>query len=309
MARLRIPRRAARARRGERGYMLLVLMIAVAIIFIGLSGAVYNVHRMILRDREVEMIHRGEQYERAIKRFYRKNGRYPSSIDQLENFNKLRYLRRRYTDPMAADGQWKIVRPSDIRITATGVTPVASTTSTSGSSGSDSSSQDPSGNGSSQAGSGSSSSGSDSSQSGSLSSGSSSGSSGSSSGSLLGGNNPTNGQVLGGDMYGVVSKSKKEGFHSYGGKTKFSEWFFIYAPSQDHGQLLVGPYNPKAFVGLTNSTGTKTSGTGSTTGTTGTTSTGTSGNGSSSGTGTSGTTGSTSSTGSSDGSSSSTPQQ
>ncbi len=54
-------------------------------------------------------------------------------------------------------------------------------------------------------------------------------------------------------MYGVVSKSKKVGFHIYGDKGKYNEWFFIYDPSMDKGQLLVGPYNPKMFVGTANS--------------------------------------------------------
>jgi hypothetical protein len=74
-------------------------------------------------------------------------------------------------------------------------------------------------------------------------------------------------------MFGVVSKMKTEGIHSFGDKTKYNEWFFIYVPAQDTGKgLLTGPYNPKMFIGAANSglgnsnkTG-STSGTGTTTG-------------------------------------------
>ena len=36
--------------------------------------------------------------------------------------------------------------------------------------------------------------------------------------------------------YGVVSKAKTEGIHSFGDKSKYNEWFFIYDPTQDTGQ-------------------------------------------------------------------------
>ncbi len=102
------------SRRKDSGYMLLVLMLAVAVLTITMLGVARNYRRSILRDREVEMIHRGEQYERAVKRFYKKNGRYPTSLEQLEDNNKIRYLRKRYKDPMSPDGTWQLVHLSDI---------------------------------------------------------------------------------------------------------------------------------------------------------------------------------------------------
>jgi hypothetical protein len=57
----------------------------------------------------------------------------------------------------------------------------------------------------------------------------------------------------GGGVLGVVSKSKAEGIHSFGEKTKYNEWFFIYDPSQDKGQMLVGPYNPNMYLGTAGS--------------------------------------------------------
>ena len=57
--------RRAGSGRSDSGYMLLFLMLAVAVLTITMLGVARNYRRSILRDREVEMIHRGEQYERA----------------------------------------------------------------------------------------------------------------------------------------------------------------------------------------------------------------------------------------------------
>src|SRR5206468_3842694 len=49
---------------------------------------------------EEELIFRGEEYARAIQKFYRKFGVYPPSIDALVQTNGLRFLRRVYKDPI-----------------------------------------------------------------------------------------------------------------------------------------------------------------------------------------------------------------
>ena len=56
-----------------------------------------------MRDREEEMRHRGTAYMRAIQHFYKKFGRYPNKVEELENTNNVRFLRKRYTDPMNRD--------------------------------------------------------------------------------------------------------------------------------------------------------------------------------------------------------------
>src|SRR5271167_5279980 len=68
------------------------------------------------RDREEEMIHRGTEYARAIKKFYKKFGRYPANLEQLDNTNQIRFLRRRFKDPMTKDGQWKLLHYTDIQV-------------------------------------------------------------------------------------------------------------------------------------------------------------------------------------------------
>ena len=70
--------------------------------------------QQIKRDREEEMIHRGTEYARAIKKFYKKTGRYPASLDDLDK-GQVRYLRKRYKDPLTKDGKWKLLNYGDIQ--------------------------------------------------------------------------------------------------------------------------------------------------------------------------------------------------
>lgn len=93
----------ARRRRDEGGYVLLILLLVVALLSIYALSAVQKIEFQIKRDREAEMIHRGVQYSRAIRRYFKKFGRYPTRIEDLENTNNVRFLRRRYKDPLNRD--------------------------------------------------------------------------------------------------------------------------------------------------------------------------------------------------------------
>jgi hypothetical protein len=86
-------------RRDEDGYILLALLLIVAMMAIAAAIVVPKVAFEIKRDREEEMIHRGVQYSRAIRAYYKKFGRYPTKIEDLESANNLRFLRKRYKDP------------------------------------------------------------------------------------------------------------------------------------------------------------------------------------------------------------------
>jgi type II secretory pathway pseudopilin PulG len=89
--------------------VLIAVLFLVALILIGLAVAAPKMAKAIQRDKELELTHRGEQYKRAIKLYYRKFGSYPSSIDQLMNTNQVRFLRKRYKDPMTNKDDWKLV--------------------------------------------------------------------------------------------------------------------------------------------------------------------------------------------------------
>jgi len=89
-------RRASR----ESGYVLMVILLMLALLIIALVAIAPREATQIRRDREEETIHRGTDYARAVKRFYRKVGRYPTRIEELESTNNMRFLRKRYADPM-----------------------------------------------------------------------------------------------------------------------------------------------------------------------------------------------------------------
>src|SRR5580698_2464558 len=90
-----------RRRSGDSGYVMLTLVLIMATMAIVAAVIVPSITFEIKRDREEEMIHRGVQYTRAIRAYYKKLGRYPTKIEDLESANNLRYLRKRYKDPMS----------------------------------------------------------------------------------------------------------------------------------------------------------------------------------------------------------------
>jgi len=61
------------------------------------------------RDKEALLIDRGEQYERAIELYARKMNKYPQTLDDLEKAQTIRFLRRRYKDPMTGKDEWRLV--------------------------------------------------------------------------------------------------------------------------------------------------------------------------------------------------------
>ena len=63
------------------------------------------------------MIHRGVQYSRAIRAYYKKFGRYPTKIEDLENTNNMRFLRKRYKDPLTGK-DFKLLHFGEVKMSA-----------------------------------------------------------------------------------------------------------------------------------------------------------------------------------------------
>jgi len=169
------------------------------------------------RQQEEDLIWRGNQYARAVKLFYRKNGRFPTSMDELTKpQNKIRFLRRAYEDPVnTEDGSWRLiyvspggqligsvrqgaavgipqVRPAGVvPPAAPGATPAAGTGPQ----------------------------------------GSTPGVSAASISSPLG-----SGPVIGGNIIGVGSKVPKSSIKVYNGSSVYREWEFIWDPARDAAQ-------------------------------------------------------------------------
>ena len=64
------------------------------------------------REKEAELVWRGNQYVRAVRLYYQKNGRYPPTLEDLAKggVGEIHFLRKAYADPAnAADGAWRVI--------------------------------------------------------------------------------------------------------------------------------------------------------------------------------------------------------
>lgn len=93
--------------RNSSGFTYIALIAAVAIIGISLGAAGKYWQNVMLRDREEELLFRGDQYRQAIERYYFAipgRPQYPESIENLITDNRTaagrRHLRQKYKDPM-----------------------------------------------------------------------------------------------------------------------------------------------------------------------------------------------------------------
>jgi type II secretory pathway pseudopilin PulG len=264
------------SRHRERGYLMITLMLAVALISIALLAAIPAVKQQIARDREEEMRHRGTAYMRAIQHFYKKFGRYPNRLEELENTNNIRFLRKRYTDPLNRDPatgkerDFKLLHQQDVPLNlamvggigaggigtggigqggiqgANGIAGALLGAQAGAQAQGTPNSSSPANANSANAGDD------DDKDSGSPgSSGSSSSSNSSSSSSASGSGSGSNSQTFGGGpILGVASTSKKESIRVFSDKNHYKDWLFLYLAQADRGGLLTGPIslNPPANI-------------------------------------------------------------
>lgn len=86
------------------GFTLAGLLIAISIMMILWSLAIPSWQAMNQREKELELIWRGEQYVKAIGRYYYKFGTYPPNLDILVD---KKFLKKKYPDPFGPDGEWE----------------------------------------------------------------------------------------------------------------------------------------------------------------------------------------------------------
>lgn len=117
MKKLNCPSRRSRSLCGTRpqgasaetGYVLLIVMMLATLLLISLAAAVPSIYVEGQREKEKELIFRGEQYARAIMLFHQKFKRYPTSVKELLHTNNLSFLRQRFRDPMTKSGKWRFI--------------------------------------------------------------------------------------------------------------------------------------------------------------------------------------------------------
>src|ERR1700676_1801003 len=69
--------------RRQSGYALLLVVFLTLLLTLSTIIAAPSTRTERQREKEEEMIWRGKQYIRGIKLYYRKNGRFPTSVDDL----------------------------------------------------------------------------------------------------------------------------------------------------------------------------------------------------------------------------------
>ena len=91
----------------DRGYAMAALIAGLAIMAILWTVAMPAWSQLAKREREEELVFRGTQYARAIGLFQRKYANAnPPSLDALV---EQRFLRKKYKDPMAANGDFQLL--------------------------------------------------------------------------------------------------------------------------------------------------------------------------------------------------------
>src|SRR5947209_6988137 len=224
--------------KNQEGYILLAVMLLMTLLLITLSLELPRISQQIKRSKEEELVHRGEQYKMAIKRFVRKNGRYPASLEQLETANNMRFLRKRYKDPMTGKDEWKLLHVGEVQLNAANGQLNAAGQGGNNIFGAPGSLGNPGGNSGSP---------------GAPATGSTGGSTGTPTVGPANSPSPGSGsfgvgnvQFGGAGIIGVSSTSKEKSIKELNGKDHYNEWLFVYDPRLDtpRGGPNPGPGGP-----------------------------------------------------------------
>ena len=85
----------------ESGYLMVALLVAMTVMAIMMTAAMPAWHTLARREKEAELVFRGEQYARALMLYQRRFANQPApSVDALVTG---RYLRKKYKDPITND--------------------------------------------------------------------------------------------------------------------------------------------------------------------------------------------------------------
>ena len=105
-------------RSGQRGFTYLTVLFVVAMMSAGLAliGEVW--HTSNVREKEAELLHIGNEYRKAIERYYLSGPRqYPKTpadlIKDPRQPGTVRHLRRVYPDPITGKEEWGLVKSAD----------------------------------------------------------------------------------------------------------------------------------------------------------------------------------------------------
>ena len=98
-------------------YMTVLFMVAIMAGGLALVGEVWSTSNA--REREAELLHVGNEYRKAIERYYLlgPQRQYPKSLGDLikdpRQPGTVRYLRKLYPDPITGKEEWGLVKSAD----------------------------------------------------------------------------------------------------------------------------------------------------------------------------------------------------
>jgi type II secretory pathway pseudopilin PulG len=106
-----------------RGFTYLAVMFSVVLIGLSLTGAVQQWKTIMQREKEAELLFRGDQIRKAIEAYYRApragTNQYPRTLEELikdpGSSATKRYLRRLYKDPITNE-DWVLIKDGATRV-------------------------------------------------------------------------------------------------------------------------------------------------------------------------------------------------
>ena len=96
-------------------YVGLMLLLAIMAVWLLVVSEVYRT--MQKREKETELLFVGDQYRRALARYYASSAGYPKSLEDLLKDPRYpavrRYLRQLYPDPITGKSEWGLQKGPD----------------------------------------------------------------------------------------------------------------------------------------------------------------------------------------------------
>jgi type II secretory pathway pseudopilin PulG len=97
----------------QNGFTYLAFLLFVAIAGAGLAAYGELASFGAQREKEAELLFRGNAFQAAIASYYRKEQRYPTSLETLLEDKRypmpVRHLRKMYADPMTGEPNWALI--------------------------------------------------------------------------------------------------------------------------------------------------------------------------------------------------------
>jgi type II secretory pathway pseudopilin PulG len=98
---------------GSRGFTYIGFLIFVAIAGAGLAAYAEIASHAMRREKEAELLFRGNAYQAALASYYRVGQVWPQSLEQLLEDKRfpmpVRHLRKLYRDPMTGEADWGLI--------------------------------------------------------------------------------------------------------------------------------------------------------------------------------------------------------